>query len=368
VNVERAHGAKAPTTNRSPYRQATFYFFTGTGNSYRAAVWMARAAEAAGVETVVRPLQVARPDEIKTHCADALLGLALPTHGFTAPWAVLRFAARLPRCRGGTHALLVATRAGTKLGPWFLPGMEGTAAYLLALILWRKGYHVRGVLGLDMPSNWLALHPGLHPNTAAAIIARAEVKLGAFMEAVLAGQRRLTGWVSLFLGLLLAPLSLGYMLLGHFYLAKLFFASERCTGCGMCARHCPNGGIKMWRGRPYWTLQCESCMRCMAYCPTQAVEAGHSWALLLYLISTVPAVTLALDRLTPRWSGLSALRGGALRLALDYAYALATLSLAYALFSLALRLPWVNRLFTRTTLTHYYRRYHEPHTTLNDME
>jgi ferredoxin len=316
---------------------------------------------------VVQPIQVARPEETVGHGQDALLGLALPTHGFTAPWAVLRFTLRLPR-RRGTHALVVATRAGTKLGPWFLPGMEGTAAYLLALILWRKGYRLRGVLGLDMPSNWLALHPGLHPDTVRAIVARAETKLGAFMDAVLSGRRQLRGWISLCLGLLLAPLSLAYMLLGRFYLAKFFFASERCTGCGLCARHCPNGGVKLWRGRPYWTLHCESCMRCMAYCPTQAVEAGHSWALLLYWLTTVPAVTLALDRLTSRWPGLSVLRGGAPRLALDYVYALVAMTLAYALFSLALRVPWVNRLFTCTTLTHYYRRYHEPDTALNDME
>jgi len=33
-----------------------------------------------------------------------------------------------------------------------------------------------------------------------------------------------------------------------------------------------------------------------------------------------------------------------------------------------LRVPLINRLFTVTTLTHYYRRYHEPDTTLNDLK
>jgi hypothetical protein len=44
------------------------------------------------------------------------------------------------------------------------------------------------------------------------------------------------------------------------------------------------------------------------------------------------------------------------------------LGLVYPLFHLALRIGWVNRLFTLTTPTHYYRRYHEPETALKDLE
>ena len=32
------------------------------------------------------------------------------------------------------------------------------------------------------------------------------------------------------------------------------------------------GGSK---SRPYWTFACESCMRCMGYCPNKAVEVSH---------------------------------------------------------------------------------------------
>jgi hypothetical protein len=48
--------------------------------------------------------------------------------------------------------------------------------------------------------------------------------------------------------------------------------------------------------------------------------------------------------------------------------ALLALYLAYPLFSLLLRTPWANRFFTHATLTHYYRRYHEPETKIEDLE
>ena len=352
------------------YQKATFYFLSGTGNSYRATTWMEQHTRSAGAATQVRPIQTAQPADEIAPGPTSLLGLAMPTHGFTVPWAMLRFVLRLPR-RRGTHAVVVATRAGSKVGRVIVPGIEGTATYLVALILLLKGYRVRGWLGLDMPSNWTTLHSGLHPDNVAAIIARSKVRLADFMRVVLSGGRRYT-WGMLLLGLLLLPISFGYLLVGRFYLGRLVFASDRCSACGLCADHCPVGAIKMWgRGksrRPYWTMRCENLMRCMAYCPTQAIEAGHSWAVILYFVTSVPAATAVLNWLTARYSGLGDLNNRAMHGLLEYVYVLLSMSLAYMAFSLLLRVPLINRFFTVTTLTHYYRRYHEPDTTLNDLK
>jgi len=143
-----------------PYQTATVYFMSGTGNSFRAATWIAETAREQGVQAQVVPISGGRPNEEIEQGESHLVGLVMPTHGFTTPWQMLRFALRLPR-RKGTHAFVLPTRAGTKFGPVFLPGLEGTAGYLPALILALKGYRVRGVRALDMPSNWTALHPAL---------------------------------------------------------------------------------------------------------------------------------------------------------------------------------------------------------------
>ena len=351
------------------YREGVLYFYTGTGNSYRVTVWMADVIRDAGGPATVRPIESARPSEEIGCGSSALLALVMPTHGFTTPWAMLKFAGHLPR-RRGTHAIVVATRAGSRIGSAFLPGFEGTAVALVALVLALKGYRVRGMEGIDMPSNWIALHSGLCADTVAGLVARAKERTASFMDAILSGGRSLTSWPLILLGLLLLPLSLAYLLIGRFYLSKLFFASNACTGCGLCAERCPNGAIEM-RGagsrQPYWTFRCQSCMRCMAYCPTQAVEASHLLGVGIYLLAgAIPtaavltwvadrAPVLAVLRLTPGW-------------VLESLTAIAILGLAYPLFHLALRIGWVNRFFTHATLTHYYRRYHEPETTLKNLD
>jgi Pyruvate/2-oxoacid:ferredoxin oxidoreductase delta subunit len=350
------------------HREAAFYFFTGTGNSYRVTAWIADAAADAGATVTVRPIGSAHPSKEIGKGETALLGLVMPTYYFTAPWPMLRFALRLPRC-SSTHAVIVATRGGLKIGPVFTPGIEGTATYLIALILALKGYRIRGATGIDMPASWIALHPGLPPDTVAAILARAKDRVDGFIGVILSGKRRFTGWLSLLFGLYCFNLSFFGLLLGRFFLPKLFFASDRCTGCGICAEHCPDKAIRIQnsgsRRHPYWTSPCEGCGRCMVYCPNQAVEASHLLAMGSYLLAGTIPTTALLAWLAARIPALAFL--SRIDWALISIWATVALNLVYPLFHFLLRIRWVNRLFTLTTPTHYYRRYHEPETMLKDL-
>jgi ferredoxin len=322
---------------------------------------MADAAEGCGVPAAVHqvvlgcpPAEVAGPSH--------LVGLLTPTHGFTAPWWMIRFALRLPRGQG-THDFVAVTRGSIKVGKLRVPGMEGTAGYLLALLLFVKGYRVRGVLGLDMPANWTALHSSLSTAAIHDIEERARPLACGYLERLLSGQTVFGGFGFLALGLLLLPVSLLYLLIGRFFLAKLFFANNACNGCGLCARKCPIGAVRMSGGRdprPFWTMSCESCHRCMAYCPRKAVEAGHSWGVVLYYAVSVPTGWLAATLLAS-WSGWLQHFG-------LLPVCLVAIALSYLLFWYLTRFRVVNALFTWTTLTHFYRRYHEPGTRLVDLE
>jgi Pyruvate/2-oxoacid:ferredoxin oxidoreductase delta subunit len=340
------------------YEDVTLYFYSGSGNSYRAATWMAAAGDG-GAAVRVRPIGSAQPAQEIGGGETALLGLVMSTHGFTAPWPMLRFALRLPR-RRKTHAVVVATRAA----------FEGSACLLIALILLLKGYRVRGTLGVSMPSSWITVHPGFPPDRVAKIMPQARLQVSHFRDTISAGQRSFTSWPGSILGLLILPISLGYLLLGRFFLGKLFFASDDCTGCGLCAEHCPNQAIEMrgreGRCRPYWTFRCESCVRCMAYCPTQAIEASHLLGVGAYLLAAaIPTAALLvwLATIAPGLAFLSRIP----RWVLQSVTPLIVIGAAYPFFHLLLRVGWLNRFFTLATLTHYYRRYHEPETTLEDL-
>lgn len=49
-----------------------------------------------------------------------------------------------------------------------------------------------------------------------------------------------------------------------------FSVSDDCTGCGICAQSCPVGNIILKEGNPEFQHNCQRCMGCVQFCPTQS--------------------------------------------------------------------------------------------------
>lgn len=119
--------------------------------------------------------------------------------------------------------------------------------------------------------------------------------------------------------------------------------------------------------RPYWTFLCESCSRCMNYCPKNAVEASYPFGAIAFYAANIPLAALALDWLA-RWVAQAAgWKGTLVETLIMYPYKLLAIAAAYFIFTLVLRIPIANRLLTTITPTHYYRRYREPGTRLGEI-
>ena len=52
---------------------------------------------------------------------------------------------------------------------------------------------------------------------------------------------------------------------------RSFRSDEKCNGCGICARVCPVGNIKMSDKKPVWQHHCENCIACYVWCPKEAI-------------------------------------------------------------------------------------------------
>jgi len=356
------------------YEKTAIYFMSGTGNSLRVARRLADGAEKFGSDAeVVSAMDRVASEDIKNE-KNNLLAFVFPAHGFTAPWHMLKFVSRLPR--GKADAVCVATRGSFKFGSVFVPGMSGSGTFIIALILFFKGCNVRGLLSVNMPSNWFSLHPIQSKINHEAIAAAAEEKVTGFVEKIFVGKKvwlTLNNLYELTGGILLSLISLGYLLFGRFFLAKLFFAGGNCNGCGICAWNCSFDAIKMWgkkNPKPFWKYSCESCMRCSAICPQKAIEAGQSWAVLLFFISTIPLslyIISALDAIVPGMADLNGSWGGYVLKRLCFYPAL---FIPYYLFHVLMRLSAVNWLFTHTTMTRFpfWGRYREPNTNLMKID
>jgi ferredoxin len=281
------------------WKSLYIYYISGTGNARVSSEWISDEAGKKGLKTIVQ--QIDRLENIVLPQADdkPLIGFAFPTHGFNAAPIMLRFISGFPRgmCR---EVFLLNTRAGMKLYKLFLPGLSGVALILPAFILWLKGYKCIGFRPVDLPSNWIPLHPGLKKKVIESIFIRCERIVRKFANKILSGKKVYNGLISIPVDLLISPLALGYYVGGRFFLSKTFVANYNCNNCGICMKECPTSSIKLVVNRPYWKLTCESCMRCLNHCPEKAIEATHGMAVVFWMIfSAVNAlsITLIIDTL-----------------------------------------------------------------------
>lgn len=322
---------------------------TGTGNSYKVAKWFLESADAARSELC----QIKESEsEIRIENSD-LLVFSYPTHGFTAPWLMMKHIFRLPK-GNSIHAVVLPTRAGTRMFGWSLPGMEGTAGYLIAFLLWCRGYAVKGVAAIDMPSNWTAVHWGLSHENVQVISENGEAKVKRIAYEILAGHSVYKGFVPLIIGMVLSRISFMYLIMAQLILSKFFFASNQCNGCRLCERICPKQAIAMIGNKPYWKYSCDSCMACMNYCPQTAIQVSPFSIFLFSYVLSLPVITWITDMIDER------IITGSLQIAafaIKYLYTLSSIALVYLILHHFLRCKVIASLLTRLSHTRYFRRY-----------
>lgn len=154
------------------YRLMKIKYMSGTENSYRAASWMIESAREKGISAEIAQISTYCRRTAATNKEGTLLGFVFPTYGFTAPWTVIRHALQQPFGKG-RHAFVVATKGALMIDSVPIRGFEGSAAYMIALLLMIKGHRIRGVMGLDMPANMINVHSGLTEEDSRIIISQA---------------------------------------------------------------------------------------------------------------------------------------------------------------------------------------------------
>lgn len=339
------------------------FYFSGTGNARNVAHWMAGAWRARGREAEVIDLARLEPSAVRIDAGDEV-GLASPTHGFNLPPITLGFVFAFPRAPARNRAFIVNTRAGLRLFGLCLPGLSGLAQLLAAAVLLLKGYRIVGMRPIDLPSNWISLHPGLSKDSIGALYARCAVITQRFADRLLDGRRDLRALWDLPQDLLIAPISLGYYFIGRFFFAKSFIATSACDACGACVKECPTRALTLVGDRPFWSWRCESCMRCMNLCPRRAIETAHGFVIAVPLALSLAMQHLVVPAVAPRlppW--LTGGRVGELaHFVVDNVVIIAVLFLAYRLLHRALRVRLIERVVVATSLTHLrsWRRYRAP--------
>jgi ferredoxin len=187
-----------------------------------------------------------------------------------------------------------------------------------------------------------------------------------FAKEVLAGNRVFfKSFVLLPLDILVAPIAFGYYFVGRYIIAKTFIANTDCNNCGLCVEQCPTHSIILRDNRPYWKFTCESCMKCMNFCPKRAIETAHSMVFLLLfglIVVVNPYLSAKVTELVARWFNNSGVVFESLYFVVQWTVALLVFYSGYKLLHYLMGFPRINKVITYTTLTtwKFWRRYKIP--------
>jgi ferredoxin len=272
----------------SNFKEVVIYYFSGTGNAKQVASWIAETASQHSVKAVLVDISKIDRNLIKASPSNTLIGFCSPTHGFNFPPIMLHFVFQFPT--GHNQVFIINTRAGMRLKNMTVPGLSGIAQHLAAIILLIKGYKIIGMRPIDLPSNWISLHPGLKQKPIESLFRKFEKISVEFAGKMLKGQKDFRALYELPVDILISPLALGYYLIGRYVFAKSFYASRQCDRCSLCIKECPVGAIRIVNERLFWTYKCESCMHCMNNCPEQAIQTAHG-----FIIGLIIFVSMAMQ-------------------------------------------------------------------------
>ncbi len=346
------------------YDHLIIYYFSGTGNAKNTSIWIETIAKENGLTTLLINLDHKKYIETPTVIGKTLIGFCAPTHGFNLPPIVLNAIWKFPKLKN-TDVFIINTRGGLKLSKLFLPGLSGLAQILPALILLAKRFRIVGMQPIDLPSNWIFLHPGLKPKVIDSIYQRCHPIINNFTLDILEGKRKYKALLSLPIDILTTPIAILYLFIGRFFLAKTLVATDNCNSCGKCVKQCPVGAITMLDHIPFWSYECESCMRCVNICPERAIETtqGYNFVFFVLAFTIIPPSLFYLMSTIgfSNWISSSVLTENLWELITMPIY-LALAIISYKILHFGMRFHFINRMIRYTSLSSnkFWRRYHPP--------
>lgn len=235
-----------------------FYVFSGTGNTDKVCRALADEWQKRGVETTYVRLQRGEPSPDPRGFDRVAVGY--PVHAFNAPEPVLDLLKRWERADGTLLYFVKTSGEPVRL--------NDCSCARPAALAQKRGFTVAGEFHYVMPYNIIFRHSdGMAARMWQAALRRIPGDAAAMAE----GKK--TPWPhGPFKRAFSFALRIEQAAMPH--IGRHFRATERCVGCGKCAKVCPQGNIRMEDGRPVFGKSCVGCMACAFYCPADAVKTG----------------------------------------------------------------------------------------------
>ena len=231
--------------------KARIYYFTGTGNSMRAARVIAQALGNAEIISMK-----VNPEEYPATDCD-VVGFVYPVYHWTMPAPVAAFVEKLA-VNPQAYVFVVTM-------PSFICGI---ACERLAEILAKKGAQISYGNIVHSVANYVIVYP---PFPSAKLrVPATERKLKRIAADICQQKQRAYPRASAFIRCSRERVMTPYIELQK-YADNPFTVSEKCISCGLCSRVCPCHNIVLENGRPTFQHHCANCMACVVSCPKRAI-------------------------------------------------------------------------------------------------
>ncbi|MEY8364418.1 EFR1 family ferrodoxin [Anaerovoracaceae bacterium 41-7] len=243
-------------------------YFTGTGNSRHLAQQLAKILD----DDCISAVSYIKENKVGDFHSEKAYIFVCPVYAWQMPHIFEEFLNK-STFSGSTDCYFVMN-CGDEIGN----AEKGVKAFCA-----RKGFQYRGVIGIKMPENYIAIFRAPDEETEKRIITAADKKIARAAETIRHREAfppcKITTIDKLKSGIV--NKTFYKMVISD----KKFHATERCTGCGNCTKSCMLNNISIKAGKPLWGGHCTHCMACICGCSEEAIEYGkHTEGLRRYFL------------------------------------------------------------------------------------
>lgn len=228
------------------------YYFSGTGNSLRAAIKIAERIGGAEIISVR-----CSAENVSAENAD-VIGFVCPVYEWDMPGTMKRFVESLT-INPNAYIFMVVTYIA----------IHGKSFETMEKILLSKKAHLNYGMALHCVASQCTAYPPFPPEKL--MIPYMENRINRISKEISERKNRVYPTMAWLTRKLYSKLMTPYMGVEQEY-DKGFYTDEKCVGCEICVKICPTQNITIQKKRPVWNHHCHGCMACVAYCPTKAIQ------------------------------------------------------------------------------------------------
>lgn len=228
------------------------YYFSGTGNSLRAAIRIAE--RIGGAEVISVRCNV---ENVSAENAD-VIGFVCPVYEWDMPGTMKKFVGNL-KVNPNAYIFMVATYIA----------IHGRTFETMEKILSMKKAHINYGIALRCVASQCTTYSPFPSEKI--MIPYMENRINRISKEIYERRNRPYPAMAWCTRKLYSKLMTPYMEVEQEY-DKGFYTDERCAVCEICVKICPTQNIAIQKGRPVWKHHCHGCMACVAYCPTKAIQ------------------------------------------------------------------------------------------------